>query len=93
MEVLCNDLVACGECYVPDDKDGQTLIRYCGFVPIEVDEAVDYELSRFMQGDPVDLAYRRGVGLPGKAWASSRVKMVELLSLKNDPYFDAGGKR
>ena len=51
MEVMCTDLVACGECFVPDDKAGQTLIRYCGFVPIEVDEALDWETSHFLGDD------------------------------------------
>ena len=36
MEVMCTDLIACGECFVPDDSTGQTLVRFCGFVPIEV---------------------------------------------------------
>lgn len=36
MEVMCTDLVACGECFMPDDRAGQTLVRFCGFVPIEV---------------------------------------------------------
>lgn len=92
MEVMCTDLIACGECFVPDDKAGQTLVRYCGFVPIEVDEALDWETSHFL-GDDHDEAYGRGVGLPGIAWAASKPRVVEISTLTTDLSFDTGGKR
>lgn len=92
MEVMCTDLIACGECFVPDDKAGQTLVRYCGFVPIEVDEALDWETSHFL-GDDHEEAYGRGVGLPGIAWAASKPRVVEISTLTTDLSFDTGGKR
>lgn len=94
MEVMCTDLVACGECFVLDNRAGQTLVRFCGFVPIEVDEAVDGETSRFMEGYyGGHEAYGRGVGLPGIAWATARPTVVEISTLTSDASFDSGGKR
>lgn len=92
MEVMCTDLVACGECYVPDNRNGQTLVRFCSFVPIGVDEALDGETSRFMEESGGE-AYGRGVGLPGLAWSIQRTSVVTISSLTSDLSFDSGGKR
>lgn len=92
MEVMCTDLVACGECFVPDTGTGQTLVRLGGFVPTAAHDALDGETSRFMEG-PDDEAYGRGVGLPGMAWATSKTKVVEISTLTTDSSFDSGGDR
>lgn len=93
MEVMCTDLVACGECFVPDDDAGQTLVPSGAFVPVGTDEAVmDEETSRYMERSHGEV-YGRGVGLPGIAWASARGTLVEISTLANDASFDAAGDR
>lgn len=103
MEAMCTDLQCCGECFVPHFRASQSLVRFCGFVPFEVDEGLDEETRRFMGGgDAYDAAngnagggeaYGRGIGLPGIAWASSRASLVEISTLMFDDSFDCGGVR
>lgn len=51
MEVVCTDLMACGECFVPDDGAGQTLVPFGSFVPIEVSSACDSRATEGEQGE------------------------------------------
>lgn len=105
LEAMCTDLQCCGECFVPHFRASQTLVRFCGFVPFEVDEGLDEETRRFMEGENArdaafsgnaaagGEAYGRGIGLPGIAWASSRATLVEISTLTSDESFDCGGVR
>ena len=106
MEAMCTDLQCCGECFVPHFRSSQTLVRFCGFVPFEVDEGLDEQTRRFMEGESAcdaasgggnaaagGEAYGRGIGLPGIAWASSRATLVEISTLTSDDSFDCGGVR
>lgn len=99
MEAMCTDLQCCGECFVPHFRAGQTLVRFCGFVPFAVDEGLDEETRRFMEGENAygigggGEAYGRGIGLPGIAWASSMASLVEISTLTSDESFDCGGVR
>lgn len=103
LEAMCTDLQCCGECFVPHFRASQTLVRFCGFVPFEVDEGLDDETRHFMEGEHAHdasngnadggEAYGRGIGLPGIAWASARATLVEVSALTSDDSFDCGGAR
>eukprot|EP00903_Cladosiphon_okamuranus_P015025 g13902.t1 len=98
MQAMCTDLVACGECFVPDFMAGQTLVRFCGFVPFRLtNDSSDAERRRFLGGAPLGdgegEAYGRGVGLPGLAWQASKPSVVEISALTSDASFDCGGTR
>lgn len=104
MEAMCTDLQCCGECFVPHFRASQTLVRFCGFAPFAVDEGLDEETRRFMEGKSAydtaksggadaGEAYGRGIGLPGIAWASSMASLVEISTLTSDGSFDSGGVR
>lgn len=92
MEVMCTDLVACGECFVPDAGEGHTLVSFERSVPIRIDEALDLETTAYMEAHD-SATYRLGVGLPGFAWSSGKVVVKELLMLVRDQTLDAGGER